>query len=212
MSQPYPPQGDPNQPPAGPSQPDYGYPGSSTGSSQSGYTPSNYSETPYGGQPASAPSSSEPQGYGAPPQQGHQPQVYGYGAPGPAAPARKPTMGISAFVLTVVATIFYCVFSVLTGNAAVELYEVMGTIDLDSSDAANLPPEAQNAVLAMSGFMVAQAIPALIGLVGFILGIVAAATGRGRVWGVVAIVLGVLGPIIGFMVFSFTLAPIAGGI
>lgn len=207
MSQPYPPQGGPNQPPNGPSQPDYGQPSSSGSATSGGYAPSNYSETPYGGQSANPPA--EPQGYGSAPQQGYQP-AYGYGPGTPATANRKPTMGITALLLTVFATIGYCIFSVLTAGAMVDLVEILGTSNVDTTNIESLPPPAQDAAIAMTGFMFAQAIPALMGLVGFILGIVATATNRGRVWGIFAIVLGVLGPVIGFIVFSMGLAPIAG--
>lgn len=208
----YPPN-QPNQPPAGPNQPNHGYPSSASSADTggSGYAPSNYSESAYGGQasapaPQPTPAPAPPYGSGS-----YGSASYGYGAAPVGTPAqKKPTMGIVAFALTIVAAILYCVFAAQGATATVDLFNLIGTIDVEAAEPElTSSVEAQNLALALSAWFLAQAIPAVMGLVGFILGIVAAAQNKGRVWGILAIVLGVIGPLAGFMVYSYGLAPIA---
>ncbi len=208
MSQPYPPN-DPNQPPAAPNQPNYGYPsssGSADSGSGSGYAPSNYSESAYGGQAATPATQSTPA-----PAPSYGSASYGYGTAPVGTPVqKKPTMGIVAFALTVLAAILYCIFAARGAAVTVDMFNLIGTVDVETADPEIMSStEAQNLALALSAWLMAQAIPAVMGLVGFILGIVAAAQAKGRVWGILAIVLAVIGPIAGFLVYSVGLASIA---
>jgi hypothetical protein len=58
-----------------------------------------------------------------------------------------------------------------------------------------------------SGFASLGGLSAFVGFVGWILGIIAAATKRGRGFGVLTIILGILAPIVAFIVLFVVLAP-----
>lgn len=212
----------PNQPPTGPNLP-YGQE-----QPQSQQTPPTQPQDAYRGDPSSGGSAPGQQSYGgsgsyasayggqqAQPQPQAQPAPSSYGgyggyqptAPQYNTPKRSGTLGTVALVLTLLAIIGYVVFSVLSGQATVDLAEMSGGTVPD--DPAQIDQAATEKAAVAFGFMAAQTIPSLFGLAGFICGIVAAATRRGRALGVVAIVLAVLAPIIGFIVYGAIVAPIA---
>lgn len=215
----------PNQPPNGPNLP-YGQ----QQPPQSQHTPPTQPQDPYRdpvGQPTPPPAQ---QSYGSPssyassyggqqaqPQPQQQPQQQpsygsGYGGYESAAPQytaekKSSTLGVVALVLAVLAAIGYLVFAVLSGQATVDLANMSGGTVPEDPEQIN--QEATEKLLAVTGFMVAQVIPSILGLAGLICGIVSAATARGRAFGIVAIILAVIAPIIAFVVYGAIVAPIA---
>src|SRR5699024_190487 len=193
-------------PPYGQGQPSQGQP-----------TPPTEPQDPYRDQAASSQPPAPQQGYGSYAQQAPQSQPQpaygtGYGGYEGAAPQyssqkKSSVLGIVALVLAVLAAILYIVFSVLSGQATVELAQMSG--GSIPEDTTNVNQAATETAMAAAGFMVAQVVPAILGLAGLICGIVSAATARGRAWGVVAIILAVASPIIAFIVYGSIVAPVA---
>lgn len=194
----------PNQPPNGPDLP-YGQQ-----SPQGQPTPPPQPQDPYGGSAGSyaGPYGGQP----AQPQPAPQPQPsysggYESAAPQYQAQKRSSTLGVVALVLAVLAAIGYVVFAVLAGQATLDLANMSG--GAVPEDPEQLDQETTNKLLAVTGFTVAQVVPALLGLAGLICGIVSAATARGRAFGIIAIVLAVLAPLIAFVVYGTIVSPIA---
>ena len=173
----YPPQQGPNQP--------YGQP-------QQAPNPYGQANQPYG-QPPQGPN----QPYGQPPQ---APNPYGqpqrgfvptsptraYGTP----PAkRSPILGIIALAVVVICAVVLSMYLWQVGGIAGQV-AVNGTIDTSNQ------AELQALVLSqLGGWSLIGSLSAFLGFVGWIIGIVAVATKRGRAFGVVTIILGVLAPI-----------------
>lgn len=176
-----------------------------------GYPPQQPATQPYGQPPQQA------QPYGYPPQQppaqpygypGQQPQTQQYGQPAPmaaygSAPTKRSSaMGLIALALVVVCAIALSVSLWHMGGVVGQL-AVNGTIDPTNQ------AELQAALLSEIGgiWIVLIDGSALLGFVGWVLGIVAVATARGRAFGVVTIILGVLAPIAAFVAMFAALAP-----
>jgi hypothetical protein len=175
----FPPQQAPNQ--------QYGQP-------QQGPNPYGQANQPYGQQPPQAPN----QPYGQP-QQGFvpAPAMGAYGSP----PAkRSPILGIIALVVVVICAVVLTMFLWQVGGIAGQV-AVNGTIDTSNS------AELQALILSqLGGWSVIGSLSGFLGFVGWIIGIVAVATKRGRAFGVVTIILGVLAPIAAFVAMFAAMA------
>ncbi|HEX7396817.1 MAG TPA: hypothetical protein VF312_04675, partial [Propionibacteriaceae bacterium] len=175
----YPPQQGPNQP--------YGQP-------QQAPNPYGQANQPYG-QPPQGPN----QPYGQPPQGPNQP--YGQpqrgfvptsptGAYGTPPAKRSPILGIIALAVVVICAVVLSMYLWQVGGIAGQV-AVNGTIDTSNQ------AELQALVLSqLGGWSLIGSLSAFLGFVGWIIGIVAVATKRGRAFGVVTIILGVLAPFI----------------
>ncbi len=178
----YPPQQGPNQP--------YGQP-------QQAPNPYGQANQPYG-QPPQAPN--QPYGYPAQqaptqpygqPVQGFAPTPMGaYGAA--AAPVkRSPVLGIIALAIVAICGVVLTLYLWRVGGVAGP-FAVNGALDTSTQ------PELQQEVMNQLGgvWPTLGGASGFVGFVGWILGIVAVATKRGRAFGVMAIILGILAPII----------------
>jgi len=195
----FPPQQGPNQP--------YGQP-------QQAPNPYGQANQPYGqppqgpnqpyGQPPQAPN----QPYGQPqppvnpygqPQQGFVPTAGAYGTP----PAkRSPILGIIALLVVLICGVVLSVSLFRMGGLLGQL-AVNGTVEISSQT------QLQEEVLSQLGGIWNLLVygSGLLGFVGWILGIVAVATKRGRALGVVTIILGVLAPIAACVAMFAAMAP-----
>lgn len=169
-----------------------------------------YGQAPQPGQPyGQAPQGGQPYGQGPADPYGYPPQ-YGQAAPyGQAqavasyAPAKKsPALGIIGLLTVVVCGIVLSVFLWKVGAIA-------GPFVVDGA----IPADQQSAMGTEIVLQLGSVWPGLgglssfLGLVGWILGIVATATKRGRAFGIIAIVLGALAPFIAFGAFTAALVP-----
>jgi len=180
------------QPPQGPNQP-YGQP--PQGPNQPYGQPPQGPNQPYG-QPQQAPN----QPYGQP-QRGFVPTspTGAYGTP----PAkRSPILGIIALLVVLICGVVLSVSLFRMGGLLGQL-AVNGTVEISSQT------QLQEEVLSQLGGIWTLLIygSGLLGFVGWILGIVAVATKRGRALGVVTIILGVLAPIAACVAMFVAMAP-----
>lgn len=129
-----------------------------------------------------------------------------YSDPTPAPGARRsPVLGIVALVLVVIGVVVSLAMAIIGGNALASIVDQLGTTDLP----ADIPPglEGQYATYGLTTIVYfATALPILAGL---IMGIVSIATARGRLFGILATVLAVVGPIIVGIVFLVIVGPAA---
>ncbi|MDN5725599.1 MAG: hypothetical protein L0G99_06655 [Propionibacteriales bacterium] len=113
-------------------------------------------------------------------------------APTPPPPARRnsPALGIVALFLVAIAVVIHTplVFQTSTTFHTIEQYSYGD-------------PEYTQANNSIWTILALQLIPAGLGLVGLVLGIIAAASRRGTMPGVIAIILSVLAPIVLLLVF-----------
>ena len=183
-----------------------GYPPQQPATQPYGQPPQQMPTQPYGQPPQQAPS----QPYAYPTQQGPN-QPYGqpqqapnpYGQPQrgfvPTSPTgaygtppakRSPILGIIALAVVVICAVVLSMYLWQVGGIAGQV-AVNGTIDTSNQ------AELQALVLSqLGGWSLIGSLSAFLGFVGWIIGIVAVATKRGRAFGVVTIVLGVLAPFI----------------
>src|SRR5664279_1808506 len=196
----FPPQQGPNQP--------YGQP-------QQAPNPYGQANQPYG-QPPQGPN----QPYGQPPQGPNQPygqpqqapnQPYGQpqrgfvptsptGAYGTPPAKRSPILGIIALLVVLICGVVLSMYLWQVGGIAGQV-AVNGTIDTSNS------AELQALVLSqLGGWSLIGSLSAFLGFVGWIIGIVAVATKRGRAFGVVTIILGVLAPFVALGAFVAAMA------
>jgi len=186
----YPPQQGPNQP--------YGPP-------QQAPNPYGQANQPYG-QPPQGPN----QPYGQPPQ---APNPYGQpqqgfvptsptGAYGTPPAKRSPILGIIALLVVLICGVVLSVSLFRMGGLLGQL-AVNGTVEISSQT------QLQEEVLSQLGGIWTLLVygSGLLGFVGWIVGIVAVATKRGRAFGVVTIILGVIAPIAAFAAMFAALAP-----
>jgi hypothetical protein len=210
-----------------PGQP-YGYPPQQPATQPYGQPPQQMPTQPYGQPPQQMPT----QSYGQPPQQApSQPyayptqqgpnQPYGqpqqapnpYGQPQrgfvPTSPTgaygtppakRSPILGIIALLVVLICGVVLSVYLWQVGGIAGQV-AVNGTIDMSNS------AELQALVLSqLGGWSLIGSLSAFLGFVGWIIGIVAVATKRGRAFGVVTIILGVLAPFVALGAFVAAMA------
>jgi len=201
-----------------PGQP-YGYPPQQPATQPYGQPPQQMPTQPYGQPPQQAPS----QPYAYPTQQGpNQPygqpqqapnQPYGQpqrgfvptsptGAYGTPPAKRSPILGIIALLVVLICGVVLSVSLFRMGGLLGQL-AVNGTVEISSQT------QLQEAVLSQLGGIWTLLVygSGLLGFVGWIVGIVAVATKRGRALGVVTIILGVLAPIAAFLAMLAAMAP-----
>ena len=198
-----------------PGQP-YGYPPQQPATQPYGQPPQQMPTQPYGQPPQQAPS----QPYAYPTQQGPN-QPYGqpqqapnpYGQPQrgfvPTSPTgaygtppvkRSPILGIIALAVVVICAVVLSMYLWQVGGIAGQV-AVNGTIDTSNSAALQALVLSQ-----LGGWSLIGSLSAFLGFVGWIIGIVAVATKRGRAFGVVTIILGVLAPFVALGVFVAAMA------
>jgi len=185
----YPPQQGPNQP--------YGQP-------QQAPNPYGQANQPYGQPPQgpNQPYGQPPQGPNQPygqPQQGFVPTAGAYGTP----PAkRSPILGIIALLVVLICGVVLSMSLFRMGGLLGQL-AVNGTVEISSQT------QLQEEVLSQLGGIWTLLVygSGLLGFVGWIVGIVAVATKRGRAFGVVTIILGVIAPIAAFAAMFAAMAP-----
>jgi hypothetical protein len=185
----YPPQQGPNQP--------YGQP-------QQAPNPYGQANQPYGQPPQgpNQPYGQPPQGPNQPygqPQQGFVPTAGAYGTP----PAkRSPILGIIALLVVLICGVVLSMGLFRMGGLLGQL-AVNGTVEISSQT------QLQEEVLSQLGGIWTLLVygSGLLGFVGWIVGIVAVATKRGRAFGVVTIILGVIAPIAAFAAMFAAMAP-----
>jgi hypothetical protein len=129
------------------------------------------------------------------------PAPYSAAAPTPA-PAKPKTLGTVAFVLALAVFVISLAVSVLNGMAAAPFADTRGGLsystDLSSSD----PAEAAVGIASMAHILIGS----LLGITALVLGIIAAASNRGRALGIVGAVLAFLAPGLSLAVFFGVLA------
>jgi hypothetical protein len=214
-----PPPGQPyGYPPQQPATQPYGQPPQQMPTQPYGQPPQQMPTQPFGQPPQQAPS----QPYSYPTQQGPN-QPYGqpqqapnpYGQPQrgfvPTSPTgaygtppakRSPILGIIGLALVVICGIVLS-FSLWRMGGLIGQMAVNGTVEINSQ------AQLQEAVLSQLGGVWTILVngSGLLGFVGWIIGIVAVATKRGRALGVVTIILGVLAPIAAFVAMFAAMAP-----
>lgn len=131
-------------------------------------------------------------------------------------PKKKKTVGIIAFVLGLLALVLGVVGGYIMGSAISN----SGVLDqITQNGSTNLTPEQmQNEVMSdpdvrsqLVGGIAVIGIAAFLGLWALVQGIIAAVTKRGRVWGILAIVLAVVATIATFVTYAGVAAAAAVG-
>jgi hypothetical protein len=155
-------------------------------------------------QPYNYPTQQAPaQTYGQP-VQGFAPTPIGaYGAT--VAPTkRSPILGLIALALVVISGIVLSLYAWQIGSV-LGAYVVGGTLSVNQYNQTEI---AQQIISQLgSGFAALGSWSIGVGFVGWILGIIATATKRGRAFGVLAIVLGILAPIVAVVLLFVVLGP-----
>ncbi|HEY3409466.1 MAG TPA: hypothetical protein VGK53_14945 [Propionicimonas sp.] len=185
--QPYPPQayGQQPQPYGQPAQP-YGQPAPQYGQ------PQQYGQRPPQGYGQQQP----PQGYGAPAQY----QQSAYPVPGEKV-AKSPILGMIAFGVVLVCLVMVCVAAQPIGQIVSDFLLATGSSSIDQV--------MLNQVLMQQapGQAMLLQVGSTVGFAAWVTGIIAAVMGRGRMWGVLAIVVGTLAPFIMFGVMMVAMLP-----
>lgn len=185
-----------------------------------GYPPQQPATQPYG-----QPQQPGTQPYGQPQQQaqpysypGQQPSTQPYAQPAqgyastptgaygsaPVPSKRSPILGILALALVVISGIVLSLYAWRVGSV-LGSYVVGGSLNIDASNQTEIAQEIASQL--GSGFASLGGLSIFVGFVGWILGIIAAVTKRGRGFGVLAIILGILAPIVAFILLFVVLAP-----
>jgi hypothetical protein len=116
---------------------------------------------------------------------------------------RSSAVGMVSFGLVAAMTVV-CVFAAQSlGEAYAKILLAVGSLDVDTS---NIP---EGLVSPAVGPTLTLGAASIAGIGGLIVGIVAAVSGRGRGWGIGAIILGLLAPVIWFTVMMAILMPVA---
>ena len=185
-------------------QPGYGQQPQAYGQPQRPPQPYGQPAQPYGQQQPPQYGQQPPQGYGQQPQQYGQPQPYGqppqgyapvpyqqsaYGAPVKKA-AKSPIVGMVAFGVVMVCLVLVSLAAHPIGTVYSDLVIATGSTQVDATTLNEMLLE-RVPVQAMM-----LQIGSTLGFAGWVTGIVAAVSGRGRMWGVLAIVVGTLAPFI----------------
>ena len=172
---------------------------------QQPYGQQGYAQSPYGQQGYQTPGSPYPATH-TPPSPGQLQPPYGAAAwqPGAAPATRSPLLGIVGLALVAVALVASLASLPPLIDMMSNLIVANGTTDIDSS----MITESMLNQMAGPAMMLMYGGPG-IGIVGVVLGIIAMATRRGRLWGTLALILGVLAPIIIFIVLVVALVPVA---
>ncbi len=126
------------------------------------------------------------------PQQAYQPSL---------ALRKSPVLGWAAFGIVMVALILVSVSAQTVGTIFGDVIIATGSTDIDSTTLSQVASEQAPLQTMM------LSIGSTIGFAGWVVGIVAAIIGRGRLWGVLAIVVGILAPFIMFGVMLAAMMP-----
>ena len=188
-----------NPPPGQP----YGYPPQQGQPQPYGQPPQPYGQPSQQAQPYSYPSQQPPQQYGQP-VQGYAPTPMGANGAGTAPTKRSPILGILALALVVISGIVLSIWTWRVGSV-LGSYVVGSALNIDASNQTEIAQQISSQL--GSGFASLGGLSIFAGLVGWILGILAAATRRGRGLGVMAIILGILAPIVAVILLFVVLAP-----
>ncbi|WP_412162447.1 DUF4064 domain-containing protein [Curtobacterium flaccumfaciens] len=187
------------------------------GQQQSGQGQQQYGQQQYG-QPSSTPSWNDQQRhdqgqhhdqqpYAAAPAHSGAPAWQSHDEPKPKKKKKKKTVGIIAFVLGLLALVLGVVGGYIMGSAISN----SGVIDqITQNGSTNLTPEQmQSEVMSdpdvrsqLVGGIAVIGIAAFLGLWALVQGIIAAVAKRGRVWGILAIVLAVVATIATFVTYA----------
>ncbi len=112
-----------------------------------------------------------------------------------------------AFALSIIAAVVAPILAGISGyQVGFGLPSVMQSIDTAADDLSFLSPVRDQVLLGEIGFWAGT----LAGLGAIVLGIIAIAKRQGRAWGITALIVGVIAPIIFFVVLSVTLGIGAG--
>lgn len=142
-----------------------------------------------------------PTGAYAAPVGGYDAPEGAYRAPEQQTP-RSAVMGVVSFVLSVVAAVVAPIVGGIAGyQIGFRLPSVMGDVDTNTSDLSYLAPVRDQVLMGEIGFWAGT----LAGIAAIVLAIIAIAKRQGRVWGIIALVLAVIGPVIFFMALSIAL-------
>ena len=133
------------------------------------------------------------------------PQAYPVGAPAPyygTAPSRSAALGVVAFVAALVAFILSPIVSGITGST------LGTTLPVGAGFSGGFQAGADNPHAVVTGLLiVAQlVIGSGLGIWAIVQGIIAIRSRRGRGWGIVAIVLAAVAPILSFIVYTAAIA------
>jgi hypothetical protein len=121
-----------------------------------------------------------------------------YYAEAPAIAKPRKTMGIVGMAVVAICAVVGCYSGYAFGFYYAEVVKLIG---LTSVAAGDIPEEY---LFEMTGIMAPGIIATLAGIVGFVVSIIAATKNKGRVFAVVGIILGVIAPI---LMFILTMAP-----
>ncbi len=172
---------------------------------------------PYGQQYPPHSGQQPQQGYGQQPQQYGQPQLYGqhpqgyapvpyqqsaYGVPVEKV-AKSPIVGMVAFGVVLVSLVLVCFGAGPVGEVLAALVQVTGSTQVDQTTLTEMLTEQVPVQVMLLN------VGSTLGTAGWVTGIVAAATGRGRLWGVLAILLGIVAVI---LMIALMVAPAMGAI
>lgn len=163
---------------------------------------------PYGQQPRQAygqsPQQAQPNPYQITPaaQYGTQPQYPPAAYQAPGQPAKKsPILGMAAFGIVMVCLVIVSLAASPVGVVAGDLLLATGSTTIDQTTLGQLLSERAPIQLMMLN------IGSTLGFAGWVAGIVAAISNRGRLWGVLAIVVGTLAPFIMAAVMLVAMMP-----
>ncbi|PZE87206.1 DUF4064 domain-containing protein [Curtobacterium sp. MCBD17_032] len=130
---------------------------------------------------------------------------------------RKRTLGVVAFGLGIVALVLGAVGGWLFGSgigasqAFQELLQNGGSGTVDQEQLSRELMSDPAVVRALGSALVVAGIGTVLGLWALVQGIIAAATGRGRVWGILAIVLAVLAAVVFGIAYGASIAATVAG-
>ena len=110
--------------------------------------------------------------------------------------------GVTALLLAAGALVISLVFSYFCADAYKELFQLMGTIEVDTTD---LSPEAQAATTRAGMFIIAQGVPTIMGILALVFGFMSLSkqTRTAGIWG---IILAFAAPVISFIFWIYLLA------
>lgn len=157
-------------------------------------------------QAPAAPAHQAPPGAYPAPVGGYEVASGAYQPPAPSQP-KSSVLGLVAFALSIIAAV---VASIVGGAAGYQigftLPTVMDQIDPSTNDLSFLAPVRDQVLMGEVSFWLGT----LAGIAAIVIGIMAIAKRAGRAWGITALILGVVGPLVFFTVLGVTLGIGAG--
>lgn len=109
---------------------------------------------------------------------------------------RSQTMGVTSFILVVLAAVGFCVGMWMFGGELIKGYHAVGD-PLLTSEQYEKTPEFEEAIDRGIPWFITAMVSAVVGLIGWIVSIVALALQRGTGWALGALVLGIIAPVLG---------------